>query len=101
MGDYKIMKALRIVALSILCITAVLYLAWWAQVIIFIAAIFLSTSSLVFLLLAAISDSIFGTHTGFHFASLFLFWIVSAAVCVRWLLLRYTRLGNVYDEKKN
>ncbi|MEI6022765.1 MAG: hypothetical protein WCQ32_02910 [bacterium] len=95
------MKALRIVALSILCIVAIVYLAWWAQVVIFVAAVFLSTTSIVFLLLAAISDSIFGPHNGFHFASLFLFWIVLGSVLLRWVLLRYTRLGNLYDEKKD
>ena len=93
-------KVFRTISFAVLCIVSMLYLPWWATVVCFVLAIFLSPGMLVFLILAAIYDTAFSRNPGFHIHGLVLFSITCGAAVVRYLVMRYTRLA-IYDETKS
>ena len=90
----------RTVSFVVLCTVSMVFLPWWVSAVCFVAAVFFAPGIVIFLVLAAISDSVFSRNPGFHIQSLMLFYITLGAAVVRYLAMRYTRLA-IYDETKS
>jgi hypothetical protein len=90
----------RTITLFCICSVSILFLPWWVQIVCFACVVWIARYPLVFLVLAAVPDTVFSVHSGFHFAELHLFCITGLVLLARFLALRYTRLA-IHYEKEN